>query len=58
MFYHLFHREILRERALLVAVYAVVPILASVGIRARDLVRERHSAALAEIRFHNVLTLI
>jgi hypothetical protein len=55
MFNHLFHRTILQELAVLVAVHAVIFILTSVGIRTEDIICERHSAALAKFLFHSII---
>jgi hypothetical protein len=54
MLNHLFHRTILQELAVLVAVHAVIFILRAVGIGAEDFICERHSAALAKFLFHIV----
>ena len=48
---HLVHRAVLGELAILVAIYAIVFVLASVGIGAEDFIGERHSAALTEFHF-------
>jgi hypothetical protein len=52
MLYHLIHRAVLQELAVLIAIHAVVFVLASIGIGAKDFVGERHSAALAKLLFH------
>ena len=57
MLNHLFHRTILQELAILVAVHAVIFVLTSVGIRSEDIIRERHSAALAKFLFHSIIVL-
>lgn len=50
---HLLHSHILRELAVLIAVDAVIFIGCAIGIRAADFIRERHSATLTELLFHN-----
>ena len=54
MFDHLFHRAVLQEFSILVAIHAVIFILAAVDIRAEDFLGERHSAALAKLLFHHL----
>ena len=55
MFDHLFHRAVLQEQAILVAVHAVIFVLTTVGIRAEDFFCERHSTALTKLLFHFIL---
>jgi hypothetical protein len=55
MLNHLFHRTILQELAVLVAVHAVIFILTSVGVGAEHLICERHSAALTKFLFHTII---
>ena len=52
MLNHLVHRAVLQELAVLIAIHAIFFILAAVGIRAEDFIRERHSAALTKLLFH------
>jgi hypothetical protein len=53
MLYHLIHRAVLGELAILVAIDAIILIFASIGIGAEDFVSERHSAALTKLLFHD-----
>jgi hypothetical protein len=46
------HRAFLQEFTVLIAVYAVFFVLASIGIGAEDFFCERHTAALAIFLFH------
>ena len=52
---HLIHRAVLQELPVLVAVDAVIFILGSIGIGAKDFIRERHPAALTKLHFHMTL---
>ena len=47
--HHLLHSEVAGERAVFVAIDAVLLVLAAVGVGAEDLIGERHSAALAKL---------
>jgi hypothetical protein len=53
--YHLIHRAVLQELPVLVAVDAVIFIPGSIGIGAKDFIRERHSATLTKLHFHMTL---
>ena len=55
MLNHLFHRAILQELAVLIAVHAVIFLLTPVGICAEDIICERHSATLTKSLFHKNL---
>ena len=55
MFDHLFHRAVLQELSIPVAVHTVIFVLTSVGIRAEDFLCERHSAALTKFLFHTII---
>jgi hypothetical protein len=57
MLNHLFHRTILQELAILVAVHAVIFVFRAIGIRTEDIFRERHSAALTKFLFHSIIVL-
>ena len=52
MLYHLIHRAVLQELAVLIAIHAIILIFASIGIGAKDFIGERHSAALTKLLFH------
>lgn len=51
---HLLHCHVLRELAVFVAVDAVILIWCTTGIRADDIIYERHSAALTKFHIHIV----
>ena len=51
---HLIHRAVLQELTIFIAVDAVIFILASIGIGAKDFIRERHSATLTKLHFHMI----
>ena len=51
---HLLHCHVLRELAVFVAVDAVILIWCTIGIRADDIICERHSAALTKFHIHLV----
>ena len=57
MLNHLFHRTVLQELAVLVAVHAVIFILTSIGIRTKHIICERHAAALTKLLFHIIIFL-
>jgi hypothetical protein len=51
MFDHLFHRAILQEFSILIAVHAIIFVLTTVGISAENIVSQRHTATLTEFHF-------
>jgi hypothetical protein len=53
MLNHLFHRAVLQELSIPVAVHTVIFILTSIGIRTEQLVSQRHATALT--KFHLVI---
>ena len=55
MLNHLFHRTILQELSVLVAVHAVIFILRAVGIGPQHIFCERHAATLTKFLFHHIL---
>jgi hypothetical protein len=57
MLNHLFHRTILQELTVLVAVHAVIFVLTSVGIGTEDFFCERHAATLTKFLFHTFIFL-
>jgi hypothetical protein len=54
MFDHLFHRAVLQEFSIPVAVHAVIFVLTSIGIGAENIFCERHAATLTKSLFHNI----
>lgn len=50
---HLFHRAVLCERTIFVAIYTIVLIAAPAHIRPHVLIRQRHSATLAKFHLHH-----
>jgi hypothetical protein len=51
MFDHLFHRAILQEFSILIAVHAIIFVLTTVGISAENIVSQWHSATLTKFDF-------
>jgi hypothetical protein len=51
MLNHFFHRAVLQELTILIAVHAIIFVLTTVGVCAEDIVSQRHAATLTKCYF-------